>query len=301
MPRPGRKRVGSREQGEARGQGPEKDDVLQAQRREKMRLFIQDFVQQGKQIVADLKKRAQTLVSTTEKAFAVELLKMPTAVRQMKRKDFLSLKGDEEATIAAIMKECLIDDSSIMKVETNNSKRGKGKTTVVEHDEHKGPTTRTMSTNRKLQKLSKTKSGVLSASSRGTKQANTLPRSVYATPATKRYKKTISATAVGLTSEGSIPVFKREFEAPILRSVCSSEKIQSALLNVSQLSVDLTVPLVNIPLADGQTVWSTGDDLETIDVELLHSDTVQHIHNLASRLKALCGKVAANQFHGNTL
>nr|XP_033799465.1 borealin-2-like isoform X2 [Geotrypetes seraphini] len=287
MYRVGRKRVGSREQDAAGVPGFEKDDFLKAQRREKMRLFMQDFVQQGKQIVADLKKRAQTFVSTTEKAFAVELLKMPTAVRQMKRRDFLSLKGDEEATVAAIM-ECLVDDFSIMKVETR-SKRGKGTMRAVEHDEYKSPKTRAMSTgvkNRKLQKVLKNKSGVISASSRGSKHGNTFPRSACATPATKRYKN-VSVTAIGFTSEEATPMPKRVFEMPILRSVCSAEKIQSASLNGSQLSIDLSVPLVNIPLADGQTLWSTGDDLETIDVELLHGDTVQHIHNLGESIECI--------------
>ncbi|XP_029466491.1 borealin-2-like isoform X2 [Rhinatrema bivittatum] len=294
MSRLGRKRAGSRDQSEP-------GDALQAQRREKMRLFMQDFLHQGKQIIADLKQRGQTLVSTTEKAFAVELLKMPTAIRQMKRKDFINIKGDKEAAVAAIM-EFSIDDTSIMKVE--NTRRGKVKTTrAVDHPE-KGTKTRAVSTSTKsraLQKVSRTKFGGSSISSGNNKQTNSLPRSTCATPIMKSCKKAFSSTAIGTATKGTPQLHKRVFETPILKSQCSTEKIQNISLNGSQLSLDMMVPLVNIPLADGQILCSTGDDLETIDVELIHGDTAQHIHNLASQLRALCGKMAANQLHGNTL
>ncbi|NWU22315.1 BORE2 protein, partial [Dyaphorophyia castanea] len=56
---------------------------------QRIALFLRDFDQQAKEHIQEMKKELDSLLQTAEKAFAVELLTMPAAVRKMKRKDVL--------------------------------------------------------------------------------------------------------------------------------------------------------------------------------------------------------------------
>lgn len=48
------------------------------------------FCFKAKENIQEMKKELDSLLQTAEKAFTVELLKMPLAIRKMKRKDLLS-------------------------------------------------------------------------------------------------------------------------------------------------------------------------------------------------------------------
>lgn len=48
------------------------------------------FCFKAKENIQEMKKELDSLLQTAEKAFTVELLKMPVAIRKMRRKDLLS-------------------------------------------------------------------------------------------------------------------------------------------------------------------------------------------------------------------
>ncbi|NWR44715.1 BORE2 protein, partial [Regulus satrapa] len=63
--------------------------LSQKKKEQRIALFLSDFDQQAKEHIQEMKKELDSLLQTAEKAFAVELLTMPAAVRKMKRKEVL--------------------------------------------------------------------------------------------------------------------------------------------------------------------------------------------------------------------
>ncbi|KAJ7419487.1 Borealin-2 [Willisornis vidua] len=61
----------------------------QEKKDQRISLFLSDFDQQAKEHIQEMKKELDSLLQTAEKAFAVELLTVPAAIRKMKRKDLL--------------------------------------------------------------------------------------------------------------------------------------------------------------------------------------------------------------------
>ncbi|NXP49981.1 BORE2 protein, partial [Heliornis fulica] len=72
------------------GVEPDHGALSQEKKDQRIALFLSDFDQQAKENTQEMKKELDALLQTAEKAFTVELLKMPVAIRKMKRKDLLS-------------------------------------------------------------------------------------------------------------------------------------------------------------------------------------------------------------------
>ncbi|XP_009695371.1 PREDICTED: borealin-2-like, partial [Cariama cristata] len=245
------------------------------------------FCFKAKEKIQEMKKELDSLLQTAEKAFTVELLKMPVAIRKMKRKDLLSLRGGEEVDLDAAVTDCSLEDIPNPKLVRTNSKKVKV-TTIVEYEDAKHISAKKIS-----KKVSKTKSLVSFASGLNSK-LNPLSRSLQSfasvTEAPKSFVSDCSATGLKATPK----VSKSAGLQPVVsRTVPTSGRVQGILLRSKSVPQNKTVPFVNIPLADGQTLCTAGGDLHNIDVQLLNQDTVQHIHNLVSELTVLCGKATA--------
>ncbi|KAF1504757.1 Borealin-2, partial [Eudyptula minor] len=88
---PLRKPAGKRRSTDS-GVEPDRGALSQEKKDQRIALFLSDFDQQAKENIQEMKKELDSLLQTAEKAFTVELLKMPVAIRKMKRKDLLSFK-----------------------------------------------------------------------------------------------------------------------------------------------------------------------------------------------------------------
>ncbi|NXY25557.1 BORE2 protein, partial [Atrichornis clamosus] len=73
--------------------------LSQEKKDQRIALFLSDFDQQAKEHIQEMKKELDSLLQTAEKAFAVELLTMPAAVRKMKRKELLSKHQTHESEV----------------------------------------------------------------------------------------------------------------------------------------------------------------------------------------------------------
>ncbi|NXT05120.1 BORE2 protein, partial [Prunella fulvescens] len=72
-----------------------------------------------------MKKELDSLLQTAEKAFAVELLTMPAAVRKMKRKEVLGESAWPCARDAGSNTDCSVEDMPNPKLVRTNSKKGR--------------------------------------------------------------------------------------------------------------------------------------------------------------------------------
>ncbi|XP_066184002.1 borealin-2-like isoform X1 [Sylvia atricapilla] len=252
--------------------------LSQKKKDQRIALFLSDFDQQAKEHIQEMKKELDSLLQTAEKAFAVELLTMPAAVRKMKRKEVLDLQGREEVALAAAVTDCSLEDMPNPKLVRTNSKKVKV-TTIVEYED-----TKHSSAKKITKKISKTRSLVSLASGLSGKlnSLSSLQKDVKS-PCFHCSATNLKATPKGARSAG--------LQQTVSRTLPASGRVQGMLKRSKSVPQHKSVPFVNIPLADGQTLCTAGGDLRNIDVQLLNQDTVQHIHNLVSELTVLCGKV----------
>ncbi|KYO27263.1 borealin-2 [Alligator mississippiensis] len=277
---PPRKR--SRDSGVEAGRGA----PSQALKNQRIGLFLRGLQQQAKENIQEMKKELDSLMEAAEKAFKVELLKIPVAIRKMKKKDLLNLQGKEEpaAAAAVVGNDCLVEDLPRSKVVRTGSRKVKV-TTIVEYEDEKKVSTKMP------QKASKTKS-LVTVSGLSRKQNNSLPRSMCSTSNMRHAVKALTSDATPRNYRTNARVARSSGlpQTAHLRTAPSSGKVHGMLLRSNSVPRKKAVPFVNIPLSDGQTLSTAGEDLRNINVELLNDDTVQHIHNLVSQLTILCGK-----------
>ncbi|XP_041256900.1 borealin-2-like isoform X3 [Onychostruthus taczanowskii] len=175
------------------------------------------------------------------------------------------LQGREEVALAAAVTDCSVEDMPNPKLVRTNSKKVKV-TTIVEYEDAKHSSAKKIT-----KKISKTRSLVSLASGISGK-LNSLSSATN-----------LKATPKGAKSAG--------LQQTVSRTLPASGRVQSMLKRSKSVPQHKSVPFVNIPLADGQTLCTAGGDLRNIDVQLLNQDTVQYIHKLVSELTVLCGKV----------
>ncbi|NWI45239.1 BORE2 protein, partial [Picathartes gymnocephalus] len=102
--------------------------LSQKKKDQRIALFLSDFDQQAKEHIQEMKKELDSLLQTAEKAFAVELLTMPAAVRRMKRKE--AFTGKNLTTFPCwinifFQTDCSLEDMPNPKLVRTNSKKGK--------------------------------------------------------------------------------------------------------------------------------------------------------------------------------
>ncbi|NXK75067.1 BORE2 protein, partial [Amazona guildingii] len=80
----------------------------------------------------------------------------------------------------------------------------------------------------------------------------------------------------------------------VSRTVPTSGRVQGMLLRSKSVSQDKTSVFFILKMFLLMCKHCMADgDVHNIDVSILNQDTVQHIHNLVSKLTVLCGKAIA--------
>ncbi|XP_026531690.1 borealin-2-like [Notechis scutatus] len=270
------------------GVEPDRSVLSKEQRHQRISLFLQDFDHQAKEHLQEMKKELASLLQMAEKAFQVELLALPPDMRKMKRKDLLDLKEEDAAAATAVAtleaSNCGVGNLHNPRLIRTNSKRVKV-TTIVEYKEAEDE--QGMQSKKTSQKVFKTKS--LTSAIMDKKGILCRSASVCSTPNMRRIERSASLrepprSTPRFTGSGSKRFSQRGL------STGPSQRTQASSLRSSSMPPERSLPFVNIPLTDGQTLCSSGDDIQNIDVQLLNNDTVQHIHTLVNQLTALCGK-----------
>uniref|UniRef100_A0A8D0BDD7 Borealin-2 n=1 Tax=Salvator merianae TaxID=96440 RepID=A0A8D0BDD7_SALMN len=261
------------------------------QRDQRISLFLRDFDHQAKETLQDLKKELASLLQTAEKAFRVESLAVPVAMRKMKRKDLMGLK-EEQAASATVIATAEANDycagsAPNPRLVRTNSKRVKV-TTIVEYKEEKDENrTQSKKTSQKVFKTSSLSS--LTSAMKG--KRGTVSRSACSTPNVKTVQRSSLLREQTASASKGISLGSKRFpQAGLSKSVSASNRTPSSTVRSTSMPQGFSVPFVNIPLADGQTLCSAGGDLQNVNIELLNDDTVQHIHTLVNQLTVLCGK-----------
>ncbi|XP_040264892.1 borealin-2-like [Bufo bufo] len=287
-PKRTRKRLGSRAEGSA-DSGLGMVDPLQEQKNEKIRLFMDDFIQQSEERMKEVKKELEVLGMLPDQILEVELLKMPMSLRQMKVGEYNKLMELNKTDLAPVVKvDSLDEELREAKLVRKTSRKVKMTTSVEYHEAVSSKAMTTMQKNRTIQKIPKSKSLVSITNDAG-KKTTSLTRSISATPLNKAPMKMTLASSFRPVSSAS-----RTATAPSTRS--SRKRCMSSLSDNFPLHEGL--PFVHIPLVDGQTLSSAYDDLDTLDVELLREDTVQHIQTLVGQLTNLYAKASTQHLAG---
>ncbi|XP_044283797.1 borealin-2-like [Varanus komodoensis] len=271
------------------GVEPDRSLLSKEQRDQRISLFLRDFDHQAKENLQDLKKELASLLQVAEKAFRVELLAMPTVVRKMRRKDLIDLK--EEAVAATVLKanDCGVGDLPQAKLVRTNSKRVKVTTIVEYKDEKEGNKTQAKKASQKVFKANSLTS--LASTTKGKQGPLSRPVSAFSTPNARTLGRSASMREQSVSTSKCPLAGSRKFAQRVpSKSASASGRIQATSVRSTSMPLERHVPFVNIPLADGQTLCSAGEDLQNINVELLNDDTVQHIHTLVNQLTVLCGK-----------
>ncbi|KAM5138131.1 borealin-2-like [Mantella aurantiaca] len=273
-------------------------DQRQEQKNEKIRLFMLDFIQQKKDRIEEVKKELEVLSVLPDQILEVELLKMPLSIRQMKVGDYYKLMGankDEEAALVKV--DGLDEELREVKIVRKNSKKGKGGITnpalqdprcygymlISPPFTKKGKSPEPNASVHVSWSPSASPSVIKSKSFVGEiAKKPAIVRSVSATPLNKAPRKVLGSASSCRT------------DSQMSRNTRSSRNRAMTSLGDHQPLLE-GFPLLHIPLMDGQTLSSAVDDLEAVDVELLRSDTVQHIHTLVGQLTNLCTKAYTQQ------
>ncbi|XP_018425506.1 PREDICTED: borealin-2-like [Nanorana parkeri] len=275
-PKRTRKQAGNRAKGSG-DSGLGLADPLQEQKNEKIRLFMLDFIQQRKDRIEEVKKELEVLDGLPDQIMEVELLKMPVSIRQMKVGDYYKLMEANKVEEAALAKaDSLEEELREVKLVRKNSKRVKMTTTTEYHDPVHAKVTSTTQKSRTVPKITKSKSFVGDSAKKPAMMRLLIysSRSISATPLGKAPRKALLSTSSC---------------RPEARNTRSTRSRAMSSLGEHQPLMD-GFPLLHIPLLDGQTLSSAVDDLDSVNVELLRADTVQHIHNLVGQLTNLCTK-----------
>ncbi|XP_051884526.1 borealin-2-like isoform X2 [Pristis pectinata] len=240
---------------------------------EKVQLFMKYFDAKANEKIREMEQTFGKLMDMVGSVLAVHLLKMPAAIKRIKLKDFLVTGGTDQVPVAAVMAD-LPDEGVIATLANKAKKKGKAPLTL-NSTESKSRAKSTTAKSRTVPKVPQTKPSLFSNHDKemhirsGPKPGNE-KTSVHQGAL---MKKSLSDKRIGPKA-----------------SKCSYPK-----------RVNRSLPIIKIPLADGQAISAAGEEVNNIDVQSLDPQALQGIQLLVTQLTALCEKAQNSAKHANSI
>ncbi|XP_038662576.1 borealin-2-like isoform X2 [Scyliorhinus canicula] len=234
--------------------------------------------QKANEKIREMEHSFGKLIDMVGSVMAVYLLKMPTAIKQMKLKDFHG--GTDQVTTAAV------------KVDYTE---GRGMATLVKIRKKKGKAP--LASNSKMELAeSKCKAKLTTA------KYCTIPKVSQTKPKPGSFpncnKEMLFTSGPVLRSMKSSSQGAASTKSSV-GDKKSGRKVQKC--SYPSASVDKMLPFIKIPLADGQAISAVGEEVNNIDVQLLDLHALQGIQLLVTQLTALCEKAKNSAKHANSL
>ncbi|KAG9492897.1 hypothetical protein GDO78_001056 [Eleutherodactylus coqui] len=255
---------------------------------EKLASFIKDFDSQVKTIVEELKANVVSNLKEVDSLYNIELIKLPTAVREMCWLDVFAKGGSLKALEAAAMVNADMEQvtSSVSHTPFKPAKKAKKQKYVSTQEMAENiPVTSVLRqrTNSKVstKKLGTSRKTRISATGTASKRTSKRTR---ATPSNSRYA---DSSMVGYTPIVTPKIDTRLFKTPALRTPAMREPVYTFSVNGSPLA-GMNDLFINLPAENGKNIRLTADDMDGINIRNLDQKAFENIKLLSSQLEKMC-------------
>ncbi|KAM4047773.1 borealin [Anomaloglossus baeobatrachus] len=245
---------------------------------EKLVSFIKDFDSQVKTIVEELKANIVSSQKEVDSLYNIELIKLPTAIREMCWVDYFGKGGSLKALEAAAMVNADMEQvtSSVSQTPFKPARKAKkAKDSSIEEMVENIPVSAVVRTNAKgaTKKFGTARKARISAASTAAKRTSKRTRA--------------NSSVVGYTPMITPKIDTRVFKTPALRTPAMQEPVYTFSANGSPLA-GMSDLFINLPTENGKNIRLTAEDMNGINLRNLDKKAFENIKLLSTHLEKIC-------------